>query len=189
MTTVKVKDLIKEINDIRNPSDNRITYDTKSQKDELAVMKAMLNDKTYKVNIYGPDGVEGTICPSEVMINTFSYVIVGTTGFSDKEAKSLVDKYEFTTKEAKGLSEFSKEYINTYLLTGRKLPLGGRETSNVSLIRKTIPAGYVKYPVKVGEDKDGRNICESEETYVEQYHSIKVYGPCPTWIKNKSKKK
>lgn len=187
MGTVRVKDLIKEINASRNPTDNRITYDTKSQKDELAVMKAMLNDKSYKVNIYGPDGLEGSICPSDIVRNTVSSVIVGTTGITDKEAKALVDKYEFTTKEAKGFIDFSKEYINTYLLTGRKLPLGGRETSNVSLIRKTIPAGYVKYPVKVGEDEHGRNICESEETYVEQYHSIKVYGPCPVWVKDKHK--
>lgn len=182
-----VKDLIKEINDSRNPSDNRTTYDTKSQKDELAVMKSMLNDKTYKVDVYGPEGIEGTICPSEIIRGTISSVISGATGMTPKEADSIMDNYEFKNSEAKGFIDFSKEYINTYLMTGRKLPLGGRETSNVSLLRKTVPAGYVKYPVKVGEDENGRNICESEETYVDQYHSVKVFSPCPIWIKNKNK--
>ena len=33
----------------------------------------------------------------------------------------------------------SKQFIHTYLETGRKLPLGGREKSNISLVNKTIP--------------------------------------------------
>ena len=48
---MKVADLIKEINEQRSPNDKK-TYDTKSQKDELLIMKAMLNDKEYKVDVY-----------------------------------------------------------------------------------------------------------------------------------------
>lgn len=182
-----VRELIREISASRNPNDpNRTTYDTKSRKDELAVMKAMLNDKTYKVDIYGPDGIESTFCPSELMRSTISSILIGTTGISSNEADHLMSNYEFKNNEASGFIEFSKEYINTYLQTGRKMPLGGRENSNISLLRKTIPAGTVKYPVKIGEDSQGRNICESAETYVEQYDSVKVFAPCPEWVKRKS---
>jgi len=182
-----VQELIKEINLNRNPEDNRITYDTKSRKDELSIMKAMMNDKTYKVDIYGPNGIEETICPSEIIRSTMSSIISGTTGITQTESEHLMDNYEFKTNEAKGMIAFSKEFINTYLKTGRKLPLGGRETSNISLIKKTIPAGLVKYPVKVGEDKNGKNICRSEQIFVEQYDSIKIFAPCPEWVKNKNK--
>lgn len=185
MTTVK--ELIKEINMNRNPENNKTTYDTKSRKDELIVMRAMMNDKTYKVDVYGPNGIEETICPSEIFRNTISSIISGTTGISQTESNHLIDNYEFKNNEAKGMIAFSKEFVNTYLQTGRKLPLGGREKSNVSLLKKTIPAGLVKYPVKVGEDEDGRNICRSEQVFVEQYDSIKIFAPCPEWVKNKNK--
>jgi hypothetical protein len=183
-----VKDLINEINDSRQPSNGGTTYETKSQKDELAVMKAMLNDKDYVVDVYGPNGVEGQYCPATAIRETLTSVVTNTTGISEIEAKGVIDNYEFKSSEAKGLIDLSKEFVNTYLQTGRKLPLGGREKSNVSMIRKVIPAGMVKYPVKVGEDSNGRSICQHEETYVDGYQSIRVYGPCPSWIKNKGKK-
>lgn len=183
-----VRELINEINESRHAKDGAMTYDTKSQKDELSIMKAMLNDKSYKVDVYGPNGIEGQFCPAESIRNTMSSVISNTTGISEEESKQLMSNYEFKSSEAKGLIDTSKEFINTYMHTGRKLPLGGRETSNVSLIKKVIPAGIVKYPVKVGEDKNGKSICESEETFVGEYTSIKVYSPCPPWIKNKHKK-
>ena len=41
---MKVEELIKEINEKRNSEDKK-TYDTKSQKDELLIMRAMMNDR------------------------------------------------------------------------------------------------------------------------------------------------
>ena len=184
---VTVTELIKEINDTRHSSDG-MTYDTKSQKDEVAVMKAMLNDRQYRVDVYGPSGVEGSFCPAECIRETMSSIISNTTGIGSTEARHLMDNYEIKSTEARNMIDLSKEFINTYMHTGRKLPLGGREASNVSLIRKPIPPGIVKFPVKVGEDKTGKAIYESEETYVAGYDSIKVYNSCPVWVKAKAKK-
>ena len=49
MEEVKVVDLIKEIKD-------GITQRTSSNKDEVRVMKAMLNDRTYEVGVYNKTG-------------------------------------------------------------------------------------------------------------------------------------
>ena len=111
---MKVVDLIKEINEQRSPNDKK-TYDTKSQKDELLIMKAMLNDKEYKVDVYKGTGIDHSFCPSETMRNTMSSVIANTTGISNQEAHRLMDNYEFKTGEARNMIEFSKEFINISL--------------------------------------------------------------------------
>ena len=181
---MKVTELIDEINKSRQ-KDNGTVYNTKSQKDEVLVMKTMLNDTSYKVNVYGPNGVEDTYCPSEEARNMMAGIISEATGMRQAESDIVMKNYEFRNSDAKSMVNLSKEFVNTYLNTGRKLPLGGRERSNVSLLKKVIPGGIVKYPVKVGEDKDGKAICEPKETYIGEYESIKVVAPCPSWIKNK----
>ena len=182
-----VRELIDDIHRNRQSSAN--AYDTKSQKDELAIMRAMLNDKSYQVNVYGNEGIQYQYCPALAIRDTCSSIITNSTGISMQESTKIMENYEFKPHEAKNLIDLSKEFVNTYLETGRKLPLGGRERSNVSLIKKIIPAGKIAYPVKVGEDENGKAICESKETHVEEYDSIRVYGPCPNWIKNKGGKK
>ena len=97
-----------------------------------------------------------------------------------------MDNYEFKNADAKTAVNLSKQFIYTYLETGRKLPLGGREKINASLTGKVIPEGMVKYPMKTGKfDKDGKEICEIKEKHIDSYSTIKVTGPCPSWVKNK----
>ena len=187
----KVKDLVKEIYESRttvSKDGTVIVYSTKSHKDEVAVMRAMLNDKEYKVDVYGSNGVvEEQYCPSEEARSMFSTVISNATHMSKTETDGLMDNYEFKNQEANAMIGLSKEFINTYLNTGRKLPLGGREKSNASLIKKVVPAGTLKYPVRVGKDKNGKSICEAKEVHVESYDAVKSYSPCPAWIKKKNK--
>ena len=62
-----VQKLIDNINQARTASkkEGATIYDTKSQKDEIAIMKAMLNDTEYKVSVYGSNGtVESEYCPA-----------------------------------------------------------------------------------------------------------------------------
>lgn len=164
------------------------TYKTKSQKDEVEVCRAMMNDKGYQVTMYAGDGAVGVYNPARSFRGMISNVMSETTGISKIEADNLLDKHEFSSSQAKEMVNFSKEFFNTYLFkSGRKLSLGGRENSDVDLEAKTIPAGFVKYPVKVGEDSEGHAICESREAYVGEYDTLKVYGPFPMWRKNKIK--
>ena len=95
-----------------------------------------------------------------------------------------MDVYEFKNKDAQGLIGFSKEFVNTYLQTGRKLPLGARERSNVSLIRKTHPGGLMLYPNKVTRTDDDTGY-ESREILIDEYDTIKCIGPCPDWRKHR----
>ena len=184
-----VKELISEINANRRSKDG-VAYNTKSQKDEINVMRTMLNDDSYVIDVYNSNGeVEGQYCPAKEVKGMISSILTDVTELKSEESERLIGEYEFKNSDAKAMINIGKEFINTYLETGRKMSLGGRERSNISIIRKTVPAGVVKYPVKVGEDKNGKAICESKESHVAGYDSIKVYAPCPSWRKKKDSKK
>lgn len=183
-----VEETIRAIQASRQMADEagRRTYDTKSQKNETAVMTAMLNDTTYQVSTYGCNGYQGIYCPAASFRRVVSNALCLTTGMGRTEADALVAKHEFGQQDAREMINFSKEFVLTYLRTGRKLPLGGREMSNISLKLKQVPPGFVNYPVKVGEDQDGHAICETKEAYVGAYQTVKVYGPCPPWRKEET---
>lgn len=184
-----VRELINSIRSNRMPvkkDNSKKYYDTKSCKDEIAVAQAMMNDTTYNVDVYAGSNFQGVYNPSQSIRRVISSSMSNITGMSRVESDNLVRDYEFTPNEAKEILDFSKEFINTYLQTGRKLPLGGRENSNVSLKLKQIQPGFVSYPVKVGEDSNGKPICEPKQTYVGGYETIKVYGPWPQWAKERT---
>lgn len=172
-----VKDLLKEIKE--GLSDKVAS----SQKDEVRVMRAMLNDKDYRVGIYGKDGKEGEICPSEEARNMITSVISGAAKIPQAEAEKLAEDYEFKKNEAQAMVNISKEFINTYLDSGRKLPLGGRETSNVSLTKKEIPEKVRTFPKKVAVDDNGKAIYKIENTTIKSHSTIKATGSCPAWVK------
>ena len=179
----RVEDLIKQIHDERFSKDKK-TYETRSLKDEIAVTKAMLNDKEYTVSVYGNTGLKGVYAPSNEIRKGMANILSSTTGMSKIESRQLMYSYEFSNSDAKVFLNFAKEFVNTYTQTGRKLYLGGREKSNISLVRKTIPAKTVKSPVQIGEDRNGNPIFENiKETKLESYESMKVLAPYPKWLK------
>lgn len=153
-----------------------------SQKDELKVMKAMLNDRDYEVTVYG--GTENeTFCPAREARDMISSVIKSTTKISGEEAAKLADEHEFSNREASSMIGISKEFVNTYLETGRKLPLGGREKSDVSLIQKEVPASERPYPKRVGVNEDGTPKYDRALAPVKAHNTVRVIAPCPEWIK------
>lgn len=154
-----------------------------SQKDEIEVMRAMLNDKEYQVGVYGKEGLVDTFCPSDNAREVISSAMIGAAKMNSNEAKQLADEYEFTKKDASNMVSISKEFVNTYMNTGRKLPLGGRENSDVSLVLKEVPEGTRSYPKKVGEDAAGKPIFEKAEAKVPAHNTLKVQGTCPEWLK------
>lgn len=168
------QELVKEIRD-------NLSQKSSSQKDEVAVMQAMINDKEYKVDVYGATGKIGEYCPSEDARKMTSSLIASTTKISKDEADHLADEHEFSKNEAAAMVNISKEFVNTYLETGRKLPLGGREKSNVSLIEKDVKAGVSRYPSKT-VDANGIVKFGNAEKNVPAHKSVKVNGPCPSWV-------
>ena len=114
-----------------------------------------------------------------------SNIIKDTTKISSKEAIDLANNYEFGKQESNIMIGISKEFINTYIETGRKLPLGGRETSNISIAKKVKEAKVGGTPKKVGVNDDGTDKYESvsDGSVTPAHGSIKVYSSCPLWLK------
>ena len=78
----------------------------------------------------------------------------------------------------------SKEFVNTYIETGRKLPLGGREKSNISIAKKVKKERVGNTPRKVGVNADGTDKYESTASApIPEHGSLKVYSSCPSWVK------
>ena len=171
-----VKGLLNEIK-------SNLSQTASSSKDEVKVMKAMLNDKEYKVDIYGKNGKEGEYCPAEDARKMVASVMSSSAKIPQSEAEKLMENYEFKKSEATSMINISKEFVNTFIKTGRKLPLGAREKSNVSLSLKEVEESTRTYPKKVGVNADGTDRYEKAETKISAHESVKVHAPCPSWVK------
>ena len=164
-----VKSVISDIKD-------NLHQKSASQKDEIRVMKAMLNDKSYEVGMYDKHGLIGNYSPYKESRKMISNIISSTTKISSAEADALADSYEVTTNDAKTMIGISKEFINTYLDTDRKLPLGGRRMMNVSLSMKRIEEKMKGVPSQMSNS-------ERKTTTVPAHNVIKATSPCPSWLK------
>jgi hypothetical protein len=168
--------LVKEIKD-------NLSQVSSSTKDEIRVMQAMLNDTEYEVGVYTNTGVKETYNPAKDFRGMLSGVVANTTKISKDEASALVAAHEVTKAEASTMVNVSKEFVNTYLGTGRKLPFGGREKSNIAISGKDVKETTKTYPKKVGVNEDGTDRYESGERKVPAHFTAKIYSPCPEWVK------
>lgn len=156
-----------------------------SIRDEVTVMQALMNDRDYGVEVYNKNGSVETYYPGQEFRGMVSDIISGTTKINQAESSALVDKFEFKRAQARVMVDMSKQFIHSYLETGRKLKLGGREDSNVSLMKKTFEPGSRRYPAKVGTDPSGHSVMGVKEIWVDRYSGIKASSPCPEWVKAK----
>lgn len=182
----KVQDLLKEIQVslVKKDENGEESIRTSaSAKDEEAVMRAMLNDKEYKVDVYARSGKVGEYCPYDDARSMIGSVIAATTKISQEEARELAEAHEFKKSEAQSMVNISKEYMNTYMESGRRISLGGRPTSNVSLMKVHKEESEKGYPKKVGVDENGEGIYENGTTITPAHDSVKVFGKCPDWLK------
>lgn len=173
---MQVSVLVKEIKD-------GLKQASSSSKDEVRVMRAMLNDRDYEVGVYGQEGKIGTYNPSADARSMIASVIASAAKVSKDEAQVLAEDHEFSNGEAASMVNVSKEFVNTYLGTGRKLNFGGRESSTLALLSRDIPQSVSRYPKKVGENTDGTGIYENAEKTVPAHINIKAISPCPVWVK------
>ena len=173
----KVQELINEIH-------GSISQKSVSKKDEIRVMRSMLNDDTYKVDVYDKTGKVGEYCPAESARSLVASVLQNTTHITNAEATAIAKTYEFSKGDAENVVDISKEFINTYLHSGRKFAIGGREKSDVSMILKEVESGSRPYPKVVGTDAKGNKIYGRGISNVGTYESFKVISPCPAWIKD-----
>ncbi len=172
-----------DVNSIINEIKTNLSQTSSSSKDEVRVMMGMLNDPSYEVGIYGGSGLKGTYNPAKDFRKMEASIIASTVKISKEEAEALAEAHEVTKNEATSMVNISKEFVNTYLHTGRKLPFGGRETSNLALCGKDVDETKKSYPKKIGVNEDGTGRYESREKTVPAHFSAKVYGSCPDWVK------
>lgn len=171
----KVEDLIKEINtDLKQCSSSR--------KDEITIMRAMLNDTSYKIDIYDKNGKIETYCPAEDFKSMITSIISSAVKINKDEASAIMEDYSVSRPQARTMVNISKEFVNTYVDTGRKLPFGGRETSNYAIAKKDIKATTKMYPKKIGTNPDGTANHELYPKHVPAYSTIRSYGSCPSWL-------
>lgn len=171
------------VNEIIHDIKTNLKQRNSSQKDEITVMQAMLNDTTYNVGIYDKTGKVGEYCPAEDFNSMLSSVISTATKIGKDEAKSLAQAHEVSKGEARSMVNISKEFTNTYLKTNRKLPLGGREDTNFALSLKDVPERTKPCPRKVGIKDDGSSIYETPTKTIPAHVGLKAYGSCPPWVK------
>lgn len=173
---------MENVQNLINEIKTNLTQKSSSRKDEVRVMKAMLNDTTYKVDVYDKSGKCGEYCPAESAKQIVSSVLQHSAGISNTEADALAKGYEFSAQDAENMVGISKEFVNTYVHTGRKLAMGGREKSNISLELKEVEAASRPYPKVVGIDSNGKKIYGRGISKIGAYEGLKVTAPCPAWV-------
>lgn len=146
-----------------------------SSKDEVSVMLAMVNDKSFTVDELGADGqVVSTYCPADVAQNLAANIIKGATKVSTAEAEELAKNHQFSKKEATDMVTLSKEFVNVYLDTGRKLKFGNREGKSLVISQKEKEASTCTFPKKVGIDSDGKPIYQLSAAEIPAYKEVKA---------------
>lgn len=171
-----VKGLVNEIK-------TGLSQTSSSHKDEVRVMKAMLNDPSYEVSVYSKDGVVDTYNPCKDFRAMCSSIVSSAAKVPQAEAANMMETYEVKKSEAASMVNISKEFVNTFLHTGRKLPMGAREKSDVSLSLKMVAPSTRLYPQKVGVNDDGSARYSKSPTTVPEHEAIRVHAPCPSWVK------
>ncbi len=173
-----------ELNTLLKDISTNLSQKSASQKDEVKVMQTMLNDRSYVADVYNNDGTKAySYCPAADARDMIGSVIAATAKISKDEAATLADAHDFTKSEATSMVGISKEYVNVYMHTGRKLPFGNREDCSISLIGEQLGETSKRYPKKVGIDGDGKAIYENAEKKIPAHLHVKASGSCPGWKK------
>jgi hypothetical protein len=110
-----------------------------SRVDEIKVMRTMLNDPDFKVSIYDRNkGLIGTRCPREESVKFIAGIVSSLTGLEDKAVDELTNKYEFTKKDAIYMLDTQRDFNQTYLSTGRKLPIIQSANSEAAIFYRPV---------------------------------------------------
>lgn len=117
--------------------------------DEIKVMKCMLNDKEFTVGSYDKNmGYLGERCPHDEAVEFVKNVIMASTGLDSKESKHLANCYQFTSRDATFLLTNMRDFITTYMSTGRKFTLMQTDDSEAAIYTKRMESREKLVPDK-----------------------------------------
>ena len=168
---MNVQELIQDIK-------NNLKQKSASRRDEEAVMRAMLNDRSFIVKDYSTQEAH---CPATEYRDMIAGIIASTTKMPKVEAQAVVENYEVKKSDASTMVTLSKDFFNSALRTGRKINFGATEKSDISIQLKEIPETQKKFPMKTGMNDDGTFRYEKNETTIPAHEGLKVSSPCPKW--------
>lgn len=142
-------------------------------KTEVSVMQAMLNDRDFKVGVYKKNqGKVDDMSIYETSRELVSNILVNAANLSKNESDTLSHNYEFNKQAASNMVDISKEFFNTYLPTGKKIHLGSREDTNITLSMKHIESKEkVLQPNTLGNQTN-----EPITKTMPAYNTLKVSG-------------
>lgn len=131
-----------------------------SKSDEISVMQSMLNDKKFEVALYDRTrGYLGTRSPRETALSMINDALCGVTGMSQKEATELSRDYIFSKRDAARQVSLAKDFIGTYIQSGRKVIVMSDPRGEAS-----INLRYVKERDKKVPDANNNNIPRTIKT-------------------------
>ena len=160
-----------------------LSQQNSSRKDEVRVMQAMLSDDSYEVGIYNKEGQESSYNPASDFKAMCASVMSRAAKITNAEATELMKDFVPNKTEAGIMVDLSKEFVNTYLQTTRKMHLGGREKMNVSMTMIDVPKSEKSFPRKIGIDDNGNNVYAKTPVTIPAHQTVKVTASCPDWLK------
>lgn len=118
-----------------------------SKSDEVTVMQSMLNDKEFQIAQFDRNkGYLGTHSPREIALGIVNDALCNVTGMSQKEATELSRDYHFSKRDASRQITICKDFVGTYMGTGRKMLMmsdpRGEASINLKYVEpheKTVP--------------------------------------------------
>ena len=124
---------------------------SQNRNDEIRVQRAMLNDPNFKVGIYDKkEGLIGERCPREEAVQFIADVSSAITGLDKPTTSKLANDYEFSKKDAQFFINMNKDFISTYLKTGRKYGLVQNEDCEASILYRPTSSREKIIPAKDG---------------------------------------
>lgn len=119
--------------------------------DEVAVAQTLLNDPDFQVGIYDKNkGLIGTRNVHEEAVKFVANISAEITGLDKKTAEDLASQYTFTKKDANFIINTSRDFVQTYLKTGRKFNLVQSEDAEANIFLKATPAKEKLIPTREG---------------------------------------
>ena len=145
MEQMKVSEIISEIKEA--------SAHQKSQSlvDEIRLMRAELNDPTFKVSIFDKKkGCVGERCPREEAVKFIGNIASELTGLDKKASLELANNYQFSKKDAIFFLNMNRDFTQSYLKAGRKLNLVQSEDCEASVFLKPTISRTKIVPSKNG---------------------------------------
>lgn len=127
----------------------RTTQTAINKADEVTVMQCMLNDPEFEIGTFDANnGLIGTHVPRADAMGIILDSMSSITGMSSVEAYNLGKDYEFTKRDASRFINIGKDFVGTYLQTGRKMVLTNNDPRGQAIVNlKATEAKQKKVPI------------------------------------------